>query len=80
MRPFRPRSLIERVVLSPGANGAGLEIELTGEIAEMLDLALNGKNGSKLGFAARDLDLFARSVTVVAGRRCHLYRTTLRAA
>ena len=74
------RSLIETVVLSPGSDGAGLEIELTGEIAAMLDLALNSKNGSKRGFAAGDPDLFARSVKVVAGKRNHRQLTPFRVA
>jgi hypothetical protein len=71
------RGLIDRVVLSPALDGKGLEIELIGEIASMIDMALERKSGSKPESAAADRDLFLRSVKVVAGRCCHLYRTTI---
>ena len=58
------RSLIDQVVLHPSADGKGLEIKLTGEIAAMIDLAL-GRSGSQI--SAADHDLFSRSVKVVAG-------------
>jgi hypothetical protein len=61
------RGLIDRVVLSPAPDGKGLEIELIGEIASMIDMALERKSGSKPGSAAADRDLFLRSVKMVAG-------------
>ncbi len=54
------RGLIERVEFRPSAGGMGLEIELIGEMAAMVNLALGVVPGS-------GRDLFARSMKVVAG-------------
>jgi site-specific DNA recombinase len=56
------RSLIERVVVSPAPSGDGLEIELIGEIAAMVELAQGGSGSGRAEHA-----LFARSIKVVAG-------------
>ncbi len=58
------RSLIARAVLHPAKNGQGVEVELMGEIAAMIDLAL-GRSASQI--SAGDRDLFSGSVKVVAG-------------
>jgi len=63
------RTLIERVVLHPAEDGSGLEIELIGEIASMVSLALDTPNVRR---SMDDRGLFARSVKVVAGTRNHL--------
>jgi len=56
------RSLIERIVLHPVDDG--LEIELIGEIAAMVDLGTNKKAGSKEPAVP---EAYRRSVKVVAG-------------
>ncbi len=56
------RSLIERIVLHPAESG--LEIELIGEIAAMIDLGTNKKAGS---FEPAVPEAYRRSVKVVAG-------------
>ena len=59
------RALIDRVVLHPAAEGNGHEIELVGEIAAMVELAIgHGRGGASAG---QDRGLFVRSVKVVAG-------------
>jgi site-specific DNA recombinase len=58
------RSLIERIVLHETAGGKGLEIELIGEIAAMVSLSLGKVQTPR---STSDLDLFFRSVKVVAG-------------
>ncbi len=60
------RELIERIVLTPGAQGAGFEVELIGEIASMIRLGLSESQQRPRAVGA-DPDLFARSVKVVAG-------------
>ena len=60
------RTLIERVVLHPGADGT-LEIELSGEIAAMIKLALSETTADGSRRKRDDRDLFHRSVKVVAG-------------
>jgi hypothetical protein len=60
------RALIDRVVLHKGDEGEGLVIELIGEIASMVSLALHKPNTRQ---TAEDRGLFARSVKVVAGTR-----------
>jgi site-specific DNA recombinase len=64
------RGLIEQVSIGPAETG--LEIEIAGEIAKMVELGLgaNRKQGNLN-------DRLARSVKVVAGARSHLYRTRL---
>jgi site-specific DNA recombinase len=56
------RSLIESVVVSPAPSGDGLEIELIGEIAAMVELAQGGSGSGRAEHA-----LFARSIKLVAG-------------
>ncbi len=63
------RGLIDRVMLHPAADGDGLEIELIGEIASMVSLALDKPNARRSG---TDCDMFLRSVKVVAGTRFEL--------
>ena len=64
------RGLIEHVSIGPTENG--LEIEIAGEIAKMVELGIqtNAKQATLDGKATR-------SVKVVAGARSHLYRTRL---
>ncbi len=74
------RSLVDRVTVMPATNQSGLSIELEGDIVAMIGLALNTENGRKHTFSAADHASFCCSVKMVAGTRCHLYRTTLRTA
>ena len=62
------RGLIERV--SIGRADKGLEIEIVGEIAKMVELGI-GSNAKQANLDEK----LARSVKVVAGARSHLYRT-----
>ncbi len=65
------RALIDRVVLHEGDEGEGLVIELIGEIASMVSLALDKPNARQ---TEEDRGLFVSSVKVVAGtsnRRSH---------
>ena len=59
----RVRDLIERVVVRPGPEGIGLEIELEGALGAMLSLG----HASNRDAAGADHGLFERSVKVVAG-------------
>jgi hypothetical protein len=61
------RRLIERVVLTPVADGDGFEIELVGEIATMVRLGLTARRPVAAPVTSIDHDLFARSIKVVAG-------------
>jgi DNA invertase Pin-like site-specific DNA recombinase len=66
------RGLIDRVIITPGAEGCGHEIELIGEIAAMIGLA-SGAERKKAGTVVpAGHDLFVRSVKVVAGACNHL--------
>jgi hypothetical protein len=61
------RGLIERVAVAPAESGA-IEIEIVGELAQMVEVALEGEDSNKktaLPERAR------RSVKVVAGARNH---------
>jgi hypothetical protein len=66
------RGLVERVTLTPAAEG-GFDIELVGEIAAMVRLGLNpGANnhsGTTGSAAVMGSALFSGSVKVVAGTR-----------
>ncbi|PWR18373.1 recombinase family protein [Zavarzinia compransoris] len=65
------RSLIERVVLSPSAEDPeGVEIELVGDIANMVHVACERKKAAPDGAAV--LDAYRRSIKVVAGARFEL--------
>ena len=67
------RELIDRIVLSPVPSGDRFEVELIGDIASMISLAL-AETRSKPRSEASGPDLFARSIKVVAGtpnRRSH---------
>ena len=64
--------LVERIVIGP--QDTGLEVEIIGEIAQMVELGLDGAKNKR---AILD-DKMACSVKVVAGARSHLYRTRLR--
>jgi len=55
----------------------GCEIELVGDIATMVELAIAG-DGKAVSGEAAGLGRWRRSVKVVAGTRNHLYRTALR--
>ena len=63
--------MIERVVLRPKLPGNGLVLELYGELANILaaceDVKMQNAPGSKA----------SGRLSVVAGRRFHLYRTFL---
>ena len=63
--------LIDRVVLHPARDGASPEIELIGEIATMLDMALGRNDARDRRHNIAGDDLFSRSVKVVAGTRNH---------
>ena len=59
------RSLIERVAVQP-VEGGGIEIEIVGELASMVEVALAPEGGgAKTKTALRDAE--RRSVKVVAG-------------
>ena len=60
------RSLIERIVLHPLPE-QGFEIEIFGDIASMIRLGRTPANGQTPMGSSADLDLFVRSVKVVAG-------------
>ena len=60
------RRLIDRVVITPASEGRGMEIELVGAIAAMVRLALGAREPARERRAG-GLDLFERSVKVVAG-------------
>jgi hypothetical protein len=64
------RGLIEYVSIAPIENG--LEIEIVGEIAKMVELGIR-TNTKQANLDER----LTRSVKVVAGARSHLYRTRL---
>jgi hypothetical protein len=57
------RSLVDRVIFRPSE--AGLEVELVGDIAKMVDLAQKSNENSPASRAVHDE--FARSIKVVAG-------------
>jgi site-specific DNA recombinase len=61
------RGLIDRVVVHPARDGSGPEIELIGEIASMMDLALGRHYVREHRPGGGERDLFCRSVKVVAG-------------
>ena len=62
------RGLIERITLTPTAEGNGLEVDITGEIAAMLALGMAGSaDAKKPAHRTGVLDAFASSVKVVAG-------------
>ena len=60
------RELIDRIVLSPAPNDDGFEVELIGDIASMISLAL-AETRSQPRAGASGPDLFTRSIKVVAG-------------
>ena len=62
------RSLVDRVVLLPTAEGKGFEVELVGEIAAMIAAGMGpARRTSQSHSSASDSDMFLRSVKVVAG-------------
>nr|WP_237051384.1 recombinase family protein [Magnetospirillum sp. ME-1] len=67
------RSLIERIEVRP-TEGKGFEIELIGDIANMIELGLETKKAAPGGAAV--LGQYRSSVKVVAGARHHLPRTS----
>ena len=87
------RLLIDKIVLTPDAAALdGLAAELHGDLAMILSLAetppvarggvRRGAVGSVLAHNEKPpgTSVPGGKISVVAGRRCHLYRTTLRAA
>jgi len=68
------RGVVEAIVLVP--EDGRLRVEIRGRLAAIFSLA-SGKNDKSPSVTAEALSL---QVKMVAGRRCHLYRTTLRAA
>ena len=60
------RELIERIAVRPAESGAGLEIELVGEIAAMVRLGMGTGGRDSMG-EALDRGLFDGSVKLVAG-------------
>ncbi|MPY75466.1 MAG: hypothetical protein GEU87_14525 [Alphaproteobacteria bacterium] len=67
------RGLIERVVMHP--NEDGFTVELVGEIANMVTLALGPQTKKAASGEAAVPDAYRRSVKVVAGACNHLCRT-----
>jgi microcystin degradation protein MlrC len=66
------RGPIDPIELHPAAGGGGFEVELVGEIAAMIRLALSQQEKrAQLGRQGADPDLFVRSVTVVADAVAH---------
>jgi site-specific DNA recombinase len=61
------RRLIARVIVHPGDDRGVYEIELIGEIAAMIDLAMTAGKARRPRAGGIDRDLFSRSVKVVAG-------------
>ncbi len=57
------RVLIDRIVPTPTAAAKGFDVELVGEIAAMIRLAMGGKEAA----GAAGSDLFSSSVKLVAG-------------
>ena len=78
MAPLYPKGLIERVIVRPAGDTAGLKIKLVGEITAMVRLGLVGNGPEQPRAAAADRDLFARSVKVVAGAGNHRQLTPIR--
>ena len=72
------RGLIERVIITPASDGKGSEVELVGEIAAMINLALlaepGGKRQQTLGLTAAAMS----SLQVVAGTGNHRQLTPIR--
>ena len=68
------RGLIERVTLRPAETESGYELELTGDIARMVELGSGNKKAAPVGAAVQEA--FSSSVKVVAGARFEL--TTFR--
>jgi site-specific DNA recombinase len=69
------RSLIDRIVLRPRPEGDGMAAELVGDLAAILTMcgeAQNGKGPSRLSPGGPS------QLSVVAGTRNHLYRTSVR--
>ena len=64
------RSLVESVVMHPRENG--FTVELVGEIANMVALALEPRTNKTASCKAAVPDTYRRSVKVVAGARNHL--------
>jgi len=63
------RSMITEITVVPRVGADGVDLELAG------DLARNAKRQAVAGAGRLAVSLYA--VTVVAGSRSHLYRTTL---
>jgi hypothetical protein len=61
------RSLIERVIITPMPDGKASEVELVGEIAAMINLAVNATRPGKQKLSRAMRDSFTSSVQVVAG-------------
>ncbi|MEQ8397561.1 recombinase family protein [Thalassobaculum sp.] len=68
------RCLIQQIVLTPRASGSGLDAEVHGDLAEILALSDGGNQIRKHPAALAA----GRQLSVVAGARCHLYRTVFR--
>jgi hypothetical protein len=64
------RSLVDQVIFRSTVEG-GLEVELVGDIAQMVDFAQKSNENSPVSGAVHDA--FARSVKVVAGARYQRY-------
>ena len=76
------RTLIERMVLTPNeATPNGSAIELFGDLATILNVAsstgpaLAQSAGGRTSKNPRAAEVFGSTLSVVAGARCHLYRT-----
>jgi hypothetical protein len=66
------RSLVEKVVLTPDPESGELALDLHGDLAGILDIAAN--KGKPAMVAGYDLG----QAKLVAGARCHLYRTSMK--
>lgn len=66
------RGLVERIDMNPVEGG--FEIALTGDIARMMALSISDDKNKKAAFDEKT----ACSVTLVAGARSHLCRTSFR--
>ncbi len=69
------RGIIERINVTPLGQGS-FEIDLTGDIVNMIEFAESGPQTKKAASSEAAVpDAYRSSVKVVAGARCHLYRT-----
>src|SRR5262245_47644771 len=72
------RALVERIVLVPEEDAeGGLRVALQGDLAAILALGDGGTDSSGPRPSGRGRDAFLEQIKLVAGARCHLYRTRM---